>query len=635
MKKLDLIILQIDLGRQKETVDYLKHYIDFAKDNSYNAVLLYLEAAVKVPCVSFFSDDETYSPEEIREVVAYGNAKGIDIIPALENLAHVENFLRYENLAFISECKDAMVDGRGIVSGLGHCACVSSQEGTDFLATYYRQVIALFTSRYVHVGMDEPFDFAVCPKCQARLDNGETKADLFYGHLMKTYGVVKEFGRTMMMWDDFFEYLDVVERLPRDIIMCTWNYGFIGDEPQGHWINRKKKDWFRLYDQLGFQYLFCTYANSSSKLYNTDTYTNYASKYQPVGALMTTWERNTRFYLCSYPAIAYTGRLWSGKATEEDKLKIYTEFLGSEEAADIVLNLESTGGSTYPNNTKICENTTAGTDCATRLMGYTLPRLRKIADEMDDCLAKDILQDIYGYILPSYIARVKHNVCLEVFDNYESRSKSPAYFAKKLLPLKEPNSYAHQNAKRLWAKYRPGIKCFAGKFSSGDSKLDQQFIGREQAIDSLIAELEQKEKHGVFYAELMLHCIYGTPRLIIELHYKDKTVAPTIYKTGAKVSGAVNTVRFAMENKPLDYAVFTVYGEGAVYPVHFRYTCRGKKYVVSGVTKLSGEGKDLKKILLNDTQFAQLGNNDGQAHFENVELCRVKHSIKLKFKTMK
>jgi len=56
--------------------------------------------------------------------------------------------------------------------------------------------------------------------------------------------------------------------------------------------------------------------------------------------------------------------------------------------------------------------------------------------------------------------------------------------------------------------------------------------------------------------------------------------------------------------------------------------------VVSGVQKLSGEGKDLKKILCNDTQFATLGNNDGQAHFENVELCRVKHSIKLKFKRM-
>lgn len=635
MKKLDLRILQIDLGRQKETVEYIKSYIDFAKENGYNSVLLYLEAAVKVACVPFFSDDDTYTPDEMREIVAYGNTQGIDIIPALEDLAHVENFLRYEELAFLSECKDAMVDGRGIVSGLGHCACPSNPEGMAFLDTYYRQVIELFTSPYVHVGMDEPFDFAVCPRCAARIAKGETKDDIFCAHLMRVYDLVKSFGRTMMMWDDFFEYLDIAERMPRDIIMCNWNYGFIGDEPQGHWMNRKKRDWFRYYDQLGFRYLFCTYANSSSKLYNTDTFTAYASKYHPAGALMTVWERNTKFYLCSYPAIAYTGRFWSGKATEEDKLKIYTDFLGSKEAADIVLNLETVGGSTYPNNANICENTTAATDCATRTMGYALPRLRKIADEMDDCQAKDILQDIYGFMLGSYLARVKHNICLEIFDNYESRSKSPAYFAKKFLPLKEMNRYAHQNTLRLWEKYRPGIKPSGGKFGDGSSKLDRQFESREKSYDALIAELEKGEKHGVFYAELMLHCIYGTPKLIIELHYKDKSVAPTVYKTGAKVSGAVNTVRFAMENKALDYAVFTVYGEGAVYPVHFRYTCKGKKYVVSGVTKLSGKGSNLKNILLNDTQFAELGNNDGQAHFENVELCREKHSIKLKFKPMK
>ena len=108
-KKLDLIALQIDLARQKESVAYIKQYIDFAKDNGYNAVFLYLEATVKVACTPFFNEDESYTPDEIREIVAYGNACGIDIIPALENLAHLENFFRHEEMSFMSECKDAKV----------------------------------------------------------------------------------------------------------------------------------------------------------------------------------------------------------------------------------------------------------------------------------------------------------------------------------------------------------------------------------------------------------------------------------------------------------------------------------------------------------------------------------------------
>lgn len=626
MKKLDLIILQIDLARQKETVEYLKSYIDFAKDNGYNAVLLYLEAAVKVECVPFFNDDETYSPQEIREIVAYGNEKGIDIIPALENLAHGENFLRHKEMAFISECKDAMVDGRGIFPGLGNCSCPSNPDVAAFFDTYYTQVISLFTSEYVHAGMDEPFDFAVCPRCTQRIKNGETKQDIYYEHLMRTYNLLKSLGKRMMMWDDFFEYLDVVEKLPRDIIMCNWNYGFITDEPQGHWINRKKKDWFRLYDRLGFQYLFCPSGSPTSKLHNTDSFTAYAMKYHPKGVLMTMWERASRLNLASYPCLAYSGRLWSGKATEADKLKIFTEFLGSEEAADIVLNVDASGGSMQPCNLNICENRTS--DYPLHAKDYAVRKLKQILNGMEEGLQKDILQDIYTITLDGYLGQLQHKLCIEVFDNYETCAKGPKYFTKQLLAMKELSQEAYQQYQALWAKYRPGIKSFLNQF-------DNKFTGRAKRYDDMIAQLEKKERRGVFYAELMLACIHGTPRVIIQINYKDKSIAPTVYKTTAKVSGGVNTVRFAMENKPVDYVLFTVHGEGASYPVHFRYTCGGRKYVVSSVTKVKGNAKDLKHLLHNDTQFAQVGTDDGQAHLENVELSRMHHQIKLKFKTMK
>ena len=626
MKKLDLIILQIDLGRQKETVQYLKDYIDFAKDNGYNAVLLYLEAAVKVACTPFFNTDEAYTPDEIREVVAYGNEKGIDIIPGLENLSHADNFLRYKELEFLSECKDAMVDGRGIFPGLGDCNCTSNPETNAFFDTYYTQVISLFTSQYVHAGMDEPFDFAVCPRCTARLKNGETKQDIFCEHLMRTYNLLKGLGKQMMMWDDFFEYLDVVEKLPRDIIMCNWNYGFITDEPGGHWINRKKKDWFRLYDQLGFQYLFCPYGSPTSKLYNTDTFTAYAEKYHPKGVLMTMWERSSRLNLASYPCLAYSGRLWSGKAKEADKLKVYTELLGSEEAADIVLNVEAGGGSMQPCNLSICENRTTDYPLFTR--DYAVRHLKAILDGMEDGLQKDILQDIYTITLDNYLSQWQHKLCIEVFDNYESRIKTPKYFTKQLLEMKALSNAAYEQYKVLWEKYRPGIKSLKNQFAG-------KFEGRAKRYDNMIAQLEKKEKKGVFYAQLMLADVYGTPRIVIDIHYKDKSIAPTVYKTSAKVAGGVNTIRFAMKNKAIDYVLFTVHGEGASYPVHFRYTYGGRKYVVSSATKMQGQAKNLKRLLENDTQFAQVGTDDGQAHFENVELSRVRHQIKLKFKRMK
>lgn len=624
-KKLDLIILQVDMANQKETIPYVKSCIDMAKENGFNTVFLWLKAAVKVECVPFFNDDETYTPDEIREIVAYGNEKGIDIVPGMERFAHINGFLRFPQLAYLAECKDAAVDGRGLYSGLGNTVCVSNEKAVQFLDTYYSQVMSLFTSEYVHVGMDESFDFAICPKCTERLANGATKQDLFYEYLMHTYELVKSHGKTMMMWDDLFEYMDVSERLPRDIIMCNWNYVYITDMPRGHLINRKKKDWFRHYNQLGFRYIFCINRHATGKTYNADSYTNYAMKYNPMGGMLTVWQRAASFYLSGYPLVAYAGRLWNGKATKDDRLKIYTEVLGDEELADVVLNLSGDGSSFQPNNLQICENGTLAMELSINVEDYALRKLRAAWENMEDSLRRDILVDVYTRTLDSYLKNRTQQISLEVFDNYETRAKKPAYFIKKLQQLKDLSNEAYDLNKVLWNKYRPGIKSFENRF-------DKKFVGRAKSYDDMIAQLEKNEKHGVFYAELMLHCVYGIPKIMIEIVYKDKSIPATVYKTISKVAGGVNTIRFAMENKPIDYVIVTASGEGSTYPVHFRYTYGGKMYVVSSVTKLCGEVKNIKRILENDTQFAEMGTNDGQVHYENIAVSKAEHKIKLKFK---
>ena len=52
---MELICLQIDLARQKERVDFVKSYMDFAVENGYNSVLLYLENVVRTPSTEYFA----------------------------------------------------------------------------------------------------------------------------------------------------------------------------------------------------------------------------------------------------------------------------------------------------------------------------------------------------------------------------------------------------------------------------------------------------------------------------------------------------------------------------------------------------------------------------------------------------
>ena len=134
--QLQLRCLQIDLARQKESVEFVKSYIDFAKAHGYNAVLAYLENAVRTDDTAYFSHDDTYSAEEIKDIVAHAERVGVQVIPAFENLGHLEKFFAYPELENMAECENAELEGRGFSRGRGNCGCPQKKELYEFLDKY-------------------------------------------------------------------------------------------------------------------------------------------------------------------------------------------------------------------------------------------------------------------------------------------------------------------------------------------------------------------------------------------------------------------------------------------------------------------------------------------------------------------
>lgn len=626
--KLELRCLQLDLARQKESVDFIEEYMRFAAENGYNALVLYLENAVRTQCTSFFSEEETYSEEEIRHIVAYGQSLGLDVIPALENLGHLEKFFLYPQLESLAEI-DEISQGRGFDNfPHGACGCITNPALLKFTDKYIREVCALFNSGYVHMGLDEPFDLAVCDRCKTVIASGTSKADLFLNHILHTYELCKSMGKTMMMWDDFFEYADIVERLPRDIILCNWNYVFVGDEPQGHWINRIKKDWFSLYDKLGFRYLFCVYAHRASSAYNVDTFTAYAEKYSPMGAIMTSWRRSDSFYQGAFPQIAYAGAKWSGKVnTLQDRIQAYATVLdGNEEVAKFLLSLNILEIGGFSDVTSVCEN-----DCMLKLMYRdmlcnALERLRGFIT-LAEGNTKDILTDIYDYIYEIYLTAQLHKLGVDIFDGYETVSCRQEEFESRLNAIRNGYKEIESNARVLWAKYRKGIvscrNAFEKKYASIYEKLD--------CIDNSF----KKNVDCVLYADIMLHDPYPTVHNEITAVYEDGS-EERIYTGSLKPSfaqfeiGGCYGYRFAMKRAP-EKIRFAVWGEGAIYPLHFRYVSGGEKYVAAGVTVIAGKVKDVQNILCEDTQFAAMGENDGVKHFNDISLSKLRHEIEISF----
>lgn len=629
-----IIATQLDLARQKENLQFIKSFYDFAKRNGYNTMLLMLEATtVRTEKTSFFKESESYSMVEMKEIVAYGDKIGINTIPMFQNVGHLERLFEYPQFAHFSEYEDDAKDGRGFHGGRGCTACISNPEFYEFIDEYILEVITCFTSDLIAILMDEVFEFAVCPRCKERLANGETREDMYHKHIMHSYDLLKSVNKRLMMCEDFFEYMDIAERLPRDIVLCVWDYMHIGDEVGGHWTNRKKRDLFRYYEELGFEYMYTVYANRASSVYNLETFDRYADRYHPLGACMANFCRADTFYQGSYPYIAYAGRKWSGIATKEDRADIYAEYLGSKECAELVLSMSVPNTySQYNDVAMVCENDYFAKVMYADQLEYALKQLKGYLAETQTEEQREILFDIYGNMKEAALFFRLQRLGVDIFNNYESKKHPAEFFLNQLDDLRSEYDELEEEAIRMWKKYRQGIV-------SNNGALDKRFRNRRAMIDKVKADVIKNTDASVLYADLMLHDGFCTVKMDVKVKYYGEE-EKRLYVGGAKSSlvifevGGCYTVRFAMENKPIEYVSFSVLGEGALYPLHFRYTRDGKKFVASEIEKICGNVQNEQLILMDDTQFATLGYNDGKEHFEDISLGKKPSEIHIKFRPL-
>ncbi len=297
----------MDLARQPETLDFIFSFIDFVSQYGYNYLVLYLEGRIKTPSFPYLPDEESYSSDEIRQIVAYAGAKGLEVVPVVALFGHANLFLHCPELESLAELRGGR---QGRFSRSKHVFCPSQEATYEFLERYLMEVAALFPSEYFHAGFDEAWDIGYCTLCAERLGK-EGQGGIFLKHLKDCHAIVTgKLGKTMMIWDDLFDlYPETLADAPRDIVLCGWHYEKLVELPGGH-TGGPQRDVFAVYEALGFRYLF---APSAVSIRNVETLTAYAWKGNALGGLLTVWELERRFLFSEFPTVAYAGLLWSGE----------------------------------------------------------------------------------------------------------------------------------------------------------------------------------------------------------------------------------------------------------------------------------------------------------------------------------
>lgn len=144
-----------------------------------------------------------YTQDDVRELVAYAKARYVTIVPEIEMPGHSGGALSvYPEFS----CFGGPYNRDGGPMGI-HCPGNDADFG--FLQDILTEVIAMFPSKYIHIGGDEvnKATWKKCPKCQARIKaeglKNENELQSYFVKRIERF--INSQGRTLIGWDEILE----------------------------------------------------------------------------------------------------------------------------------------------------------------------------------------------------------------------------------------------------------------------------------------------------------------------------------------------------------------------------------------------------------------------------------------------
>lgn len=613
--KFNVRAVQIDLARQIETVDTVKKFFDVCAGAGMNTVLMYLEDRVKTKTYPYSPDEESYSPDQIRDMVAYADTLGLDLIPVVSPIGHTGRFLRHPEMKHLAELRGGIA---GMFSPAGdehyRVTCSRLPETLAFFDAYITEVASLFPSKFFHLGFDEIHDMGYCELCK-----GTSVADLFYDALMHFHDLLKGLGKDTMIWDDMMEQIPgTLERLPRDIVLCPWFYEYVGQYPVARFDTSRSYDYFSYYERLGFRYLASPWRRGS-----VDTVTEYAAKCHPMGMLMTNWEMSDYQLLpLLYPRVDYAGALWTGKELPGNEARIHAakKYTDTSEAAKAM---------------SAAMSTVMGFDL--RLPAekgvYNVPSADVYGVSSAIPVLADILEKATGDadVIDSHVVRLHHlqaqtNLWRTGYALHEYRAGDGALTLDEIRVqignCRNEVAALRNEETALWNRCRTGIASPA---------LERGLKAMETAVEYMgkTAATATAEDIGRLVVRFELPEFTSSCKTRITVNYADGTSYEAGY--GIFKAGDVHQVQydysFEIPAKVPQSVTLSVSGFGAS---GFRYVSAilpGKKcYVPAGITAVAGQVEhpefmltpDSRASMFNEQEMVQFFVNENSAHKDNT-----------------
>ena len=190
MKKsnFDTLGVMIDMSRDGVmTVPALKKYITYLGKMGYNALMLYTEDTYEVDGEPFFGYMRgRYSKDELREIDAFASSLGIEVIPCIQTLAHLDTIARWARVPM----------------DMGGVLLTDNERTYEFIENMFKTLSTCFRSRRIHIGMDEAHELGRGKHLD--LHGYEDTVEIMKRHLERVASIAERYGYTPLIWSDMF-----------------------------------------------------------------------------------------------------------------------------------------------------------------------------------------------------------------------------------------------------------------------------------------------------------------------------------------------------------------------------------------------------------------------------------------------
>ena len=233
--------LMLDCSRNAvKTVAHLKEFIRNLALMGYNQIQLYTEDTFEIENEPFFGYMRgKYSVAELKEIDDYAYSFGVEVVPCIQTLAHLNCIFRWQEYQKICDIADILL--------------IDDERTERLIDNMFRVLSSAYRSRKIHIGMDEA-NLVGRGKYQDRYGFVENKSELIVKHLNKVVSIAEKYGYQPMMWSDMFfrlafdgEYYtdkdevliseEVMKKVPKNLRLVYWDYVHEKSEEYAKMIN--------------------------------------------------------------------------------------------------------------------------------------------------------------------------------------------------------------------------------------------------------------------------------------------------------------------------------------------------------------------------------------------------------------